>query len=222
MVLTKQRNFRALPHLSARRYSYWAAKDAGPVTGQMFGDELVSVENSRSFVKTAAGGPYLNLLTANAAPNEQTGINTDTFYRRNMTANAVFRGEPVGGNCRFWAGFTNGSLASMLASDAPALRIAAFRWSFGVDTNIQAVTRDTGTQVLTDTGVGTPVGVSNLYEINLNDNDITFKINGAVVATNTTELLNSGIQLRFIAGLETSVQSTLAFRAYHLGIDMNS
>jgi hypothetical protein len=91
-------------------------------------------------------------------------------------------------NTRIWIGFQGGDPS---ASATPAVRLAAFRFDTGAgDTHWQAQTSNgTGTQTITDTGITPNAGDRAKFEVRLNGaTNVTFYINGALVATNAANL----------------------------------
>lgn len=93
-------------------------------------------------------------------------------------------------NVRMWIGYSVGSGADAMqsTSSSPYDNTIAFRFDTSVpDTNWQAVTRGTANTV-TDTGVVVAINTVYLLEFTASATEVVFRINNAVVATNTTNL----------------------------------
>jgi len=103
-------------------------------------------------------------------------------------------------NARYWVGGTDGATGDItggsgLATNTPNRVYAMFRRVAGTDTNIQACTgRSNVLQTCTDTGVAPDTVNSMLFEILPVEavlgtiTGFTFYLNGALVATNTTNI----------------------------------
>jgi len=103
---------------------------------------------------------------------------------------------------RYWIGMSDQSGATMANSDNPAGNYMAFRFSGGVDTNWQCITKDGTTQTIVDSGfayvpwvngtgpgiVLTVIGVGN----GSTQSQALFYINGVLKGTISTHLPNSG------------------------------
>lgn len=97
---------------------------------------------------------------------------------------------------RYWVGVTTSTTAlsgTLFAADAPAANYAAFRFSSGTDTTWKAVTYGGSSQTVVDTGVAFNATVSTMFEIvpNAAGTSLTFRINGATVATIATNVFGA-------------------------------
>jgi hypothetical protein len=137
-----------------------------------------------------ANGPWLKFTSGAVSGNVARG-NAFTATNARPDWNAVcetsIRLIDVA-NTRIWIGFQGGDPS---ASATPAVRLAAFRFDTGAgDTHWQAQTSNgTGTQTITDTGITPNAGDRAKFEVRLNGaTNVTFYINGALVATNAANL----------------------------------
>lgn len=126
-------------------------------------------------------------------------------------------------NERFWFGLSDQTTGTMVGSDNPAGNYAAFRFStIAGDTHYQCITKDNTTQTVIDSGI-TPTGFSSasgpgvLFGILFVPTagaltSVQFYINGALVATSTTHLPNSGVAVgvKIVVGGNPTTNNTNA------------
>jgi hypothetical protein len=97
-------------------------------------------------------------------------------------------------NARYWIGTTDGATGDFsgsagLASDAPTRTMAAFRYSNGTDTNIQAVCAVSGIQTVVNTGIAPDTVNSKLFEIAwVAGSKFNFYLDGVLVASIITHV----------------------------------
>lgn len=100
---------------------------------------------------------------------------------------------------RYWVGlveFASTIATTFLATDTPNGPYAAFRFSAGTDSVIQAVTGTaSGALQVQSTGVSVDTTNSQLFEIVYTASAVYFYINGTLVQTNTTNLPTAGTGL---------------------------
>ncbi|HEY3167784.1 MAG TPA: hypothetical protein VGK57_11180, partial [Candidatus Binatia bacterium] len=182
-----------------RRWAYLAATgtsstvlgDISTTTGTVAFNEIVSPETTYATAAT-------------------TGSNAGTIgnliWDRQHSPRFQFRGYNFStANRRVWYGLTSVSLATQVGSDSPAASYAAFRASTDAgDGNWQACTKDGTTATCIDTGVAVSTVIFD-FEIILDGSvpNAIFKINGAVVATATTNLPGAATQLAAMVGQQT-------------------
>jgi hypothetical protein len=102
---------------------------------------------------------------------------------------------------RIWVGLTDQSAGTQGISGNPAGKYAAFRWStIDGDTSWQCITKDGSTQTVVSSGVAPVANASQTFAMIFADSvpNITFYINGAVVATISTHLPPSATILRWV------------------------
>jgi hypothetical protein len=107
-------------------------------------------------------------------------------------------------NVRCWAGLTRGSMSTMGASDAPAVLLAAFRWSATADATVKFCTGNGGSVTATDTGLKPQLLTStdfSMFEDVANSQWIAFT-NGVPCCTNSANL-PSGDKLQSMFSIHT-------------------
>ena len=125
-------------------------------------------------------------------------------------------------NARYWIGTTDGATGDFsgsagLASDAPTRTMAAFRYSNGVDTNIQAVCAVSGTQTIVNTGIAPNTTNSQLFEIAfVAGSKFNFYIDGSLVASITTHVPAASDRFGvFVCSDNKNTNTAVGFNWYH-------
>ncbi len=123
-----------------------------------------------------------------------------------------YSGIDVTTTVRFWAGFTDRTVATQLGSDDPAsANIAAFRYSSAAgDTNFMCVVKDGTTINATSSGVA--IDTSNHYlEVHedVAAGNYKFYIDNALVCTKSSNLPTTATNLRWLVGAQTLAGSAV-------------
>lgn len=172
--------------------------------------DAVAVLGTGGNVAPTALVPWLNTsLTSGAVSGNQGGVGSG-FGNFWFSGKLAFAAQVVTGSniaaSRIWIGVANTSWAAMLGTDTPAasaLSGACFRYSTALgDTTWKCVTFDGVAQTVTDSAVTVTVSNSRKFEISDDGTTTTFKIDGAVVATNSTNR-PSNVAVRQGAGVQT-------------------
>lgn len=188
-------------------------------TSTVFGSATASAQVATSTRGAAVG--LINASTANCYgfhTNDNSGSGGSYVTGRNLkylaefyytavadNQNWIYFGEPPG---NYLTGVGNTPAA------ASGLTYAGFRFSTGAgDTNWQALSGNGATDVITDTGIAPGTG-SHQFAVIFNDTtpNITFYIDGSLVATHTTSLPASGKFFIFMGS------NKYASTSYSLGV----
>lgn len=107
---------------------------------------------------------------------------------------------------RYWIGLWDDSGADILDSATPAIHMVGFRYDSAVDSgngHWRCVSNDGGvTPTVTDSGV--LIAINTVYDMRIvvGASNIKFYINGVLVATHTTDLPNTGVDLTTVCGVK--------------------
>lgn len=154
-------------------------------------------------------GPWLINTTASSGVLWADTV-TASGFRRDWDLDLTFVVKAVSvTGCRLWVGWVQGQHP---AAD-PASHMAAFRYSTDVDAGAtwRAYTNDgTGTGTVTDTAVTIATAASQRLRITMSGSDVKFYIDGALVATHTTNLPSTSTLLAMnvsVESLDTTAKS---------------
>lgn len=167
---------------------------------------LLKIGCSNTGVTQSRG--YEDLSTVNKSLGSLPTLNSALFrIRANQTTNS-----------RIWITlYTEGTQAvgtSRFATDTPNENYIGFRFSSGAANWFACCGTATASQTATDTGVPPDTTNSQLFEIKYDGTQLTYYINGALVATNTTNipassfLINQGV---FVDNKNTANTATFEF-----------
>jgi len=157
---------------------------SGPTATEPQGNQFVSAASGSTNV---VAGVEHNLGGSNGSGGYSYGT-VSRYSTRLLLLNSS--------NVRYWIGIGDGNAgdwggaSATYATDTPARYYTAFRFSSGTDTTIKAICSTGGaSQTIVDTGVAPDTANSMLFEIiNTSATSFAFYINGALVATITTNL----------------------------------
>lgn len=147
-----------------------------------------------------ADGPWLNHATAATTGSASGMASAFTVCRRDWLPDVTFRIKTPStlSNTRHWIGLINQSMDASEATTGD--HVAAFRYSTAVDSSgkWQAVTNDGGpSPTVTDTGVSRSADTAYTMRIRCLASSVEFYINGALVATHTTDLPSASTLLGY-------------------------
>jgi hypothetical protein len=152
-----------------------------------------------------ASNGYLAFWRTGTTANSTTGLEGRLNWRtgRNLYYSVTTLARQTT-NERIFFGYTDQTLATMLASDDPAGNYAVFRYStVASDVAWQAITKDGATQNVVSTGIAVQTATASLFTIQFDDTagNVKFSISGTVVATLSTNLPSTSTNMRFIWGI---------------------
>jgi Collagen triple helix repeat (20 copies) len=191
----------------AKRHSAQATCD-GSAAIQVVG-EVIGTSGATAFGQTDANrAPRQYYNQSNGVVGGINGINN---YWVGKNIFAMFLIDLVRlTDQRFWIAMNDQSGITVGASDNPAGNYAAFRFStIAGDVHWQCITKDNVTQTVVDSGITPVVTKSTRLAILFNDTipNVSFYIDGTLVATITTHLPTSGTALRWSVTEETAVSN---------------
>lgn len=198
----------AAPNPLEKRIAQMIARGNGTVTVDGVGDSLSASGGTVSAVNpTSTEGAMVRWATA-ASATARAYFGGGANYRRgrNISLSATVKLNQTA-NVRYWIALTDVAVTTISDADDPAsAHIIGFRYSSGTDTNWRAVTKDGTTLGSTDTGVAPTTGGPVRLEALCDDTGgtITFKINGVTVATRTTNLPATSVNLAFVGTVYTT------------------
>lgn len=153
---------------------------------------------------TATEPAALTLGTSNTASTLSRGSN-EAFAANGTGSFGVFRRWSQRAranqttNTRYWFGMfaqaANVEGTATLATDTPAIALAAFRYSSTTDSVWKAVTSDGSTQNTQSTGVSVDTTNSQLFDITWDGTTVRFYINGSLVASSAVNLPTTTAQI---------------------------
>lgn len=170
-----------------------------------------------------ATGAYLDLASvATTNSNASTTGPTNHTARNNLPrCTWTFKTGTVITVARWWVVLNDtGAPAPFNADDPAGANLMGFRYSTAAgDTTWRCVTKDGTTLGNTDSGV--TVVADTRYEMAIDATvagTVTFYINGALVATRTTNLPTNGASLQMFCGVRTleNVSKNVRFRKYQI------
>jgi hypothetical protein len=122
-------------------------------------------------------------------------------------------------NCRSWLGFSDGATSgdtSTFAADTPNKNVVGFRYSAG-SANWQCVTSTDSSHVTTtDSGIAADTSY-HLFDITYDLTSVRFYIDGALVATHTTNIPASTTDLRQFVSVDNKNTANNQFIGLHHG-----
>jgi hypothetical protein len=217
-----------LPNI-ARSWYYQFTGASGTTTGSgVQGGLYMVVTNGNTIAISSAFGEYCGAYNGAGANTVCGFLSSAQFYAGHSLTMTSF-------NCWYntntadaswnWLGFTDQTLATMVAGINPAGNYACFRYAGGTDTNFQCITKDGTTQTVIDSGVKPSAGFlaassGLLFQIVCNDSvpNVQFYIGGTLVATSTTHLPTSGTALQFVFGGKSSSAIGIGFSVSYIYI----
>ncbi len=151
--------------------------------------------------------------TTGASQGNDSGFSSNSFNYRvsdNPRMRAVVRPVNAVADARIFIGLSDQSLATMVGADDPVGNYAGFQFSTDrPDTNWKCISKDNSVQEISDSGVAPGANTLVVLEVEIvSGTHVKFYINGALVATHSTRLPGSTVNLRYIVGLETRTGST--------------
>jgi outer membrane lipoprotein-sorting protein len=199
-----------------RRWAYFAPTGTALTT-------VADSETTTAGTPTNVGGVPPSRQYATAATNgADAGMAGNSSWARANNPRMQFRGLLSStASIRAWIGLADEALTTVTGTDTIARDFAAFRYStVAGDANWKGCTGTGGTMTCTDTGVA--AGTSDVeFEIILNDSvpNAVFKINGATVATNTTNLPASAQDMTALTGIETQAAAAKNIKMQWMYLD---
>lgn len=194
-----------VPRPNFRRWSYVVADGTFALPNNLgTGDKIVVFTSNgiqSGAAPTGSAPCCFNVSTGNAS-SAQAHFNGNANYLtgRNIKYQAYMSMTDTYTAVRCWSGVMNSNPTGLTT---PIFPIAAFRAVTGVDTNFQCYTSDSVSSTVTDSGVVADNGWHR-FEIVFNDStpNVQFYIDGSLVATNTTHLPISSMDLFFATTID--------------------
>jgi hypothetical protein len=210
--------------LGHRRQTIGSA-DGSTTTFSTIGDVNTTSGSSVADIVNATLGPAIGIFVN--SNNVVSGASGNANYRTGRNIAFLMIAGPGGRitDERWWFGLTDQTLATQGASANPAGNYAAFRYDTTVpDTSWQCITKDGTTQTIVSSGIAPIINGPVEFGIIFNDTipNVTFYINGALVATITTHLPSASTNLRYCASSEcfTSGSSALTLEQVFIVSDL--
>ena len=217
-----------LPNI-ARSWYYQFTGASGTTTGTgVQGGLYMVVTNGNTIAISSAFGEYCGTYNVAGANTVCGFLSSAQFYAGHSLTMTSFNGwynTNTADASWNWLGFTDQTLATMVAGTNPAGNYACFRYAGGTDTNFQCITKDGTTQTVIDSGVKPSAGFlalssGLLFQIVCNDSvpNVQFYIGGTLVATSTAHLPTSGTALQFVFGGKSSSAIGIGFSVSYIYI----
>jgi hypothetical protein len=206
----------AVPRPNTRRWAYMCSSGQTFTSSGNFsiGDYLQESANSQSASLGSSTLPASNTLTTAASSGQVAGFFGNAIYwlGRNIRFEIYCAQSSISGSGRFWVGV---NASSPLATDTPTtIKLACFRASeTASDTDFQCVTSSGSAETITSSGVAINTAFHK-FEIVFNDTtpNVTFYIDGNLVATNSTNLPgSSGTALYWQVGIAATASTARSF-----------
>lgn len=188
--------------------------DGSTTTFQVLGDIATITAVGGGSGANAATSAHSSAIGSNGSPGNSAGMSGNVQYRGDLNPSylAGCYLERIT-DVRAWVCLTSQTIATMTASDNPAGDYMGFRFStVAGDTSWKAITKDAATQTITSTGVAPVANTGQTFGVYYDSGAATvyFYINGSLVATHTTHLPTSTVNMRHVEGQQTIVSSTSA------------
>lgn len=190
------------PNPIEKRVAQMIARGNGTVTIDTLGDNLSASAGTVTAVNpTSTEGAMVKWATA-ASATARAYFGGGSNYRkgRNLRFSTTIKVNQTT-SVRYWVGLTDVSPSTFADADDPgSAHIAGFRFSTAAgDTTWRCITKDGTTLGNTDSGVSIGTDLVRL-EVVFDDTagNCVFKINGTTVATRTTNLPGTSVNLAFI------------------------
>lgn len=192
-------------------------KNVGAATTTSLGLSVIASSGLTPVDADAADGAWLQFDTTalSGSSSLQTGALARPQWNATWTAR-IKTGSSVAA-IRAWIGLSD---VSFTGSNDPTGNLAAFRYSTGAsDTNWMAATNDnSGGCGFTDTGIAVTASTPYTLRAALTATDVKFYIDGALVATRTTNLPTATVALPWWFSFDATPAAIKFFSFGHFGI----